>query len=116
MSIVEKIKLDAAGKSLGRFATEVAVIIRGKNDPHFAPNKIPSRQIIISNIDKIKIAERKLDANKRRWITKYPGGLKQRPWREDFAKNPQKFFLTTIKQMLPHNNSRTTLLKSILFE
>ena len=108
--------LDASHKPLGRFATEVAALVRGKNAPDFLPSKLPHIRVIISNIKQIGISEKKLNIGARRWVTQYPGGLKTRTWRESFSKNPETFFVETVRRMLPNNKLRNELLKMITFE
>lgn len=110
-----RIQIDASQKPFGRLASEVAQLVRGKKSPSFSPNTVPSIEVSISNIDKIGISEKKLDAQTHKWFTRYPGGLKSRSWREMMTRNPQDFFLNAVRRMLPDNKLRTRLLKLIKF-
>lgn len=108
--------LDAASKPLGRFASEVAEVVRGKRTVQYQANSKPAIHVIINNIDKIGISEKKQDEQLRRWITRYPGGLKERRWREAINKDRKGFFLLTLKRMLPKNRTRESFLKMITFK
>jgi large subunit ribosomal protein L13 len=110
------VRIDATHKPLGRLASEVAMIVRGKNRPSFLPHRLPAVEITISNIEKIGISEKKLDAQTYKWFTRYPGGLKSKKWRELLAKNPRGLFLNAVKRMLPANRLRAPLLKMIKFD
>ncbi|KUK98905.1 MAG: 50S ribosomal protein L13 [Parcubacteria bacterium 32_520] len=57
----EVIRIDAKDKTLGRLATEIALVLQGKNNPGYAPNKEPNNVVIISNAKKIKITGNKLE-------------------------------------------------------
>lgn len=113
---IKEYRLDATHKSPGRLASEVAVLVRGKRIPTFLPHALPPVRVIISNINKMSINEKKLDRAVHRWFTKYPGGLKVRTWRVSFSHNPELFFLRTVRRMLPPNKLRNQLLKKITFE
>lgn len=109
-------EIDAAGKAIGRLASEVAIIVTGKKQSNYTPNMIPSVKVIISNIDKIKISEKKLKNNIFYQHSGYPGGLKKKQWSEIFNKNPQLLFMKIINNMVPNNKLRKHLLKKIIFE
>ena len=109
-------KVDAKGKVLGRIATEVASIIMGKNKPNFEKNISSSNVVIISNIDKVKISEKKLDKNIIYRFTGYPGGIKRKKWREIYEKNPQELFIKIVKNMISDNKLKKLALKRIKFD
>lgn len=115
-NIYNKIEMDAANKPLGRFASEVAQVVRGKKSPAFYFNAKPFTHVIIHNIDSLSISEKKLDTHLRRWVTRYPGGLKERRWRDSINLNRKQFFLLTLKRMLPKNKTREAFLKMISFK
>ena len=110
------ITVDATQKPIGRLATEVATIIRGKTFATFAPNRIPDVSVVIENIDKIKVSEKKLTENAFYRTSGYPGGLKKITWRKLYDESPQTLFLKVIRNMLPRNNLHKTLLKRISFK
>ena len=112
----KKYTLDAKGRPLGRLASATAVLLRNKNSSSFSPNLRPKVTVIIKNIQKIGITEKKLNQNVHYHFTRYPGGLKSIKWQDGFNKDPQSFFRKTVKNMLPANKLREDLLKMIKFE
>ncbi len=115
----EKLKtyeVDATGKAMGRLASEVAIIITGKKQVNYLPNTIPLVKVIISNIDKVRISEKKLKDNVFYHHSGYPGGLKEKQWSEIFNKNPQLLFMKIVNNMITSNKLKKNLLKKIIFE
>ncbi|OHA13953.1 MAG: 50S ribosomal protein L13 [Candidatus Tagabacteria bacterium RIFCSPLOWO2_01_FULL_39_11] len=108
--------LDAKNKSLGRVATEAAVLLRGKNEPDFSPNKIPATIVKITNISKIKLTGNKLNQKKYANYSGYPGGLKYTAMKDLFSKNPEEIFKKAIWGMLPKNKSRKIIIKNLIME
>ena len=80
--------VDAAGKPLGRVASQVASILRGKNKPTFTPNVDCGDFVIVINAEKVVLTGKKLDQKMMRKHSLYPGGLKETPYREVLAKKP----------------------------
>jgi large subunit ribosomal protein L13 len=109
-------EIDATGKAMGRLASEVAIIITGKKQSNYLPNTIPLVKVIISNIDKVKISDKKLKDNIFYQHSGYPGGLKEKQWSDIFNKNPQLLFMKIINNMIPSNKLKKHLLKKIIFE
>ncbi len=93
--------LDAAGKPLGRVASQVALILRGKNKPEFTPNVDMGDFVIIINAEQVVLTGKKLDQKMMRSHSKYPGGLKETPYREVLAKKPELAFSEAVRRMLP---------------
>lgn len=108
-----KITIDAAGRSLGRLATEVATKLRGKHIANFAPNKVPDIAIEVINIDKLSFTGTKLDTKTYYKFSGYPGGLKVTSLRQEFTKNPVRLFRRVVKQMLPKNKLNSILLNNL---
>jgi large subunit ribosomal protein L13 len=96
--------IDAEGKVLGRLASEVAKILRGKNKPEFTPHVDVGDHVIILNADKIMLTGKKLDQKLYRHHTLYPGGLKEVKCKHMLEKKPEKVFELAIKGMLPKNS------------
>lgn len=93
--------LDAAGKTLGRFASEIAKILRGKHKPNFTPNIDSGDGVIIINAEKIVVTGKK-DANKiYRYHTGHVGGLREVPYRTMLARNPTYIVESAVKGMMP---------------
>ncbi|HWI50951.1 MAG TPA: 50S ribosomal protein L13 [Symbiobacteriaceae bacterium] len=95
--------VDAEGKTLGRLASQVAAILRGKNKPTFTPHCDTGDFVIIINAEKIGFTGKKLTDKLYRRHTGYPGGLKEVPAGTMLAKHPIRPLEIAIKGMLPHN-------------
>lgn len=93
--------VDASGKSLGRLASQVAAILRGKNKPIFTPNVDTGDYVIIINAEKVVLTGKKLDQKMMRHHSLYPGGLKETPYREVMAKKPEFVIEEAVRRMLP---------------
>ena len=81
--------VDAEGKTLGRLATEIATILRGKHKPTFTPNVDCGDHVIVINAEKVVLTGKKLDQKFMRKYSGYVGGLKEVPYREVLAKKPE---------------------------
>lgn len=78
--------VDAAGKPLGRVASQVASILRGKHKPTYTPHVDTGDNVIVINVEKVVLTGKKLDQKLLRHHSLYPGGLKEIPYREAIAK------------------------------
>ncbi|HJH10520.1 MAG TPA: 50S ribosomal protein L13 [Metalysinibacillus jejuensis] len=96
--------VDAEGQTLGRLASEVAAILRGKHKPTFTPNVDTGDHVIIINADKIHLTGNKLQDKIYYRHTLYTGGLKQRTAGEMKEKYPTQMLELAIKGMLPKNS------------
>lgn len=106
-------RIDATDKVLGRLASEVAVLLRGKNKATFQPHLDSGNEVIISNAAKIKITGRKLGQKKYYHYSGYPGGLKERKLADLFKKNPAMVLKKAIWNMLPKNKLRAKMIKRL---
>ena len=95
--------IDAEGLVLGRVATEVARVLRGKHKPVFAPHLDTGDFVIIVNADKIVLTSGKADTKLVRRHTGYPGGLKSRTYGDLLAARPEDAIRRTVRGMLPKN-------------
>lgn len=96
--------VDAEGKVLGRLASEVAKILRGKHKPIYTPHVDTGDFVIIINAEKIVLTGNKLDQKMYRKHSLYPGGLKETPYRKIMANTPERAIEAAVKGMLPHNS------------
>ena len=96
--------IDAEGLTLGRLATEVAKLLRGKHKPTFTPFLDTGDYVIVINASKMVLTGNKLDQKKYRHHTGYPGGLKEVDYRTLMAKNPEKALELAVKGKLPKNS------------
>lgn len=93
--------IDAEGMVLGRMASQVAAILRGKHKPTFTPHVDTGDHVIIVNADKIVLTGNKLDQKKYYSHSGYPGGLKEIPYRALMNKKPDFVVTEAIRLMLP---------------
>lgn len=93
--------VDVEGMTLGRAASQIASILRGKNKPEFTPNVDTGDYVIVVNASKIVLTGKKLDQKMLRHHSLYPGGLKEIPYREALAKKPEFVFEEAVRRMLP---------------
>ena len=93
--------VDATGYTLGRLASEVAKVLRGKNKPVFTPHIDTGEYVVIVNAEKIKVTGRKLDQKIYYHHSEYVGGMKETTLREMLAKKPEKVIELAVKGMLP---------------
>ncbi|MEW5908078.1 MAG: 50S ribosomal protein L13 [Patescibacteria group bacterium] len=109
--------IDAKNKSLGRIASEVAFILRGKNDPVFRPNVAPQIKLKIINLPEIKITGKKLEQKKYIRHSGYPGKQKTSMMKDVIAKRGIDYvLLRAVRGMLPKNKLRDKMMKNIIIE
>ncbi|MHB0912268.1 MAG: 50S ribosomal protein L13 [Armatimonadota bacterium] len=105
--------VDASGKPLGRLASQVAKILRGKHKPIFTPHVDCGDHVIIVNCDKIVLTGAgKPDAKIYRH-SGYPGGLKSTTYGKMLAEHPDRLLMRVVKGMLPHNTLGALTLKKL---
>ncbi len=95
--------VDAEGKTLGRLASQVAAILRGKHKPTFTPHVDCGDYVIIVNAEKVKVTGKKVTDKIYYRHSGYPGGQKAISFEQMIAKRPERVLELAIKGMLPHN-------------
>ena len=105
--------VDAAGYTLGRLASEVAKVLRGKNKPIYTPHMDCGDYVIIVNADKVKVTGKKLDQKIYYHHSEYVGGMKETTLREMMAKKPEKVIKLAVKGMLPKGPLGKSMLKKL---
>ncbi len=108
--------LDATNKSLGRLATEAAVLLRNKNELAFVPYKDEGNVVVIKNIKQVKITGKKPEQKKYYRHSGYPGGLKEKTMGKLFAEHPDEVFRRAVWGMLPKNKLRAEQIKRLKIE
>ena len=93
--------VDAEGQTLGRLASEVAKVLRGKNKPIYTPHMDCGDYVIVINADKIVVSGKKLDQKVYYHHSDYVGGMKEQTLREKLAKKPEEVIELAVKGMLP---------------
>ncbi|MCR1934482.1 50S ribosomal protein L13 [Clostridium tepidum] len=105
--------VDAADKPLGRVASQVASILRGKHKPTYTPHVDTGDNVIVINVEKVVLTGKKLDQKLLRHHSLYPGGLKEIPYREALAKKPEFVFEEAVRRMLPTGILGRKMLKKL---
>ncbi|MGI6365887.1 MAG: 50S ribosomal protein L13 [Bacillota bacterium] len=105
--------IDAEGQTLGRLASEIAAILRGKHKPIFTPNVDTGDHVIVINAAKVVITGNKAQQKMYYRHTGYPGGLKAVSFEELMQKKPDQAVYRAVKGMLPHNRLGRAMLKKL---
>lgn len=105
--------IDAKGKVLGRLATQVASILRGKNKPSYTPSMDLGDYVVIINAEKIKVTGNKLKGKIYRYHTSYPGGLKSTTLETLLQKKPELVLKKAVQGMIPHNKLGRAIIKKL---
>jgi large subunit ribosomal protein L13 len=95
--------VDAEGQTLGRLATQIADRLRGKGKPQFTPHVDTGDFVVVVNAEKIAVTGNKLDDKMYYRHSGYPGGLRERPLREQLERVPTEVLRKAVKGMLPRN-------------
>lgn len=93
--------VDATGLTLGRLATQIASVLRGKNKPQYTPYEDVGDFVIVINAEKVAVTGRKLDQKAYYHHTGYPGGIKSITLRKQLQKHPERVIEHAVKGMLP---------------
>ncbi len=105
--------VDAEGQTLGRLATQIATLLRGKHKPTFSTHLDTGDYVIVVNAGKIKVTGNKLDEKKYYSYSLYPGGLRTVGLRDMLAKHPERVITAAVKGMLPKNRMSHQLIKKL---
>ena len=105
--------VDAEGCTLGRLASEVASVLRGKNKPVFTPHEDTGDYVIVINAEKIKVTGKKLDQKIYYSHSDYVGGMKETTLREMMNKKPEKVIELAVKGMLPKGPLGRQMIKKL---
>ena len=105
--------VDAQGKTLGRLASEIAKILRGKHKPTYTPHLDTGDYVVVVNAEKIHVTGNRLDSKRYYRYSGYPGGLKSVPLREMLAKHPTRAIRYAVKGMLPKNRLGRAMIKKL---
>ena len=105
--------VDADGQTLGRMASQVAAILRGKNKPTFTPNVDCGDHVIIINAEKAILTGKKLDQKLYRRHSGYISGMKEISYRRLMETKPELVVYEAVRGMLPHNSMGRTMIKKL---
>ncbi len=107
------VHLDASGQTLGRFAVQVATLLRGKHLPDYTPDVDMGIFVVVTNAEKIKVTGRKLEEKVYYRHSGRPGGLKTETLRERLDKYPERAIEAAVKGMLPKNKLGNRIFKHL---
>jgi large subunit ribosomal protein L13 len=105
--------VDAEGKTLGRLASGIAQVLRGKHKPIYTPHLDCGDYVIVVNADKVQVTGRKLDQKMYYHHTGYPGGIKSISLRNQLQKHPKRVLQAAVRGMLPRNRLGRRMLKKL---
>ena len=105
--------VDAEGQTLGRLASEVAKVLRGKNKPVFTPHVDTGDYVIIVNADKVKVTGKKMEQKIYYNHSEYVGGMKETTLKEMMAKKPERVLELAVKGMLPKGPLGRSMIKKL---
>jgi large subunit ribosomal protein L13 len=105
--------VDAEGKVLGRLATRVATILRGKHKPLFAPHLDVGDHVVVLNAEKVHLTGRKLQNKQYRWHTGYIGGLREVSAEKMLRTHPERVIEWAVQGMLPKNRLGRAMAKKL---
>ncbi len=105
--------VDAEGKTLGRLASEIAKILKGKHKPIYSPHLDVGDYIIVINAEKVRVTGRKLDQKFYHRHSGYPGGLKSISLRDQLARHPIRVLKSAVRGMLPKNRLGRRMIKKL---
>ena len=95
--------VDAEGQTLGRLATQIADVLRGKRKAAYTPHVDTGDFVVVVNAEKIRVTGNKLDQKRYYRHSGYPGGLRSRTLREQLERRPEEVLRKAVKGMLPRN-------------
>ena len=105
--------VDAQGQTLGRLASKIAPILKGKHKPTYTPHLDCGDFVIVINVDKVQVTGRKLDQKFYYRHSEYPGGLKSISLRDQLDQHPDRVLMAAVKGMLPKNRLGRQMIKKL---
>ncbi|MCS7285074.1 MAG: 50S ribosomal protein L13, partial [Hydrogenobacter thermophilus] len=105
--------VDAEGKTLGRLASQIAKILRGKHKPYYQPDVDCGDFVVVLNAGKVKVTGKKLEQKVYASHTNYPGGIKERTLKWMLENKPEEVIRLAVKRMLPKNRLGHRMLKRL---
>jgi len=105
--------VDAQGQTLGRLATRIAAVLKGKHKPIYSPSMDTGDYVVVINAKKIVATGRKLDEKLYYRHTGYPGGLRTVNLRDQLDKHPERVISAAVRGMLPHNRLGRAMFKKL---
>ena len=107
-------ELNAENKISGRLATEVATLLRGKNNPAYNPSRLSDNKVVVFNTDKLKFSGKKTTQKLYRQHSGFHGGLKEKRLDEVMKQDSRRVLKMAVMGMLPKNKLRSKLIKNLI--
>lgn len=108
--------IDAANKTLGRLATEISVILQGKDHASYQTYQLSQNTVRVKNIQALRVTGKKADQKIYYKFSGYPGGIKTKKLRDCLQLNPEKLLRQVVSGMLPSIKNKTKLLQRLIIE
>jgi len=105
--------VDAKGQTLGRLASQIAPILKGKHKPIYTPHMDCGDFVVVINAEKVRVTGRKLDQKFYHRHSGYPGGLTSISLRDQLEKNPERVLQAAVRGMLPKNKLGRRMIKKL---
>ncbi len=105
--------VDATDKTLGRLASQIAHVLRGKHKPVFTPHMDTGDYVVVVNAEKVRVTGRKMDQKKYYRHSGYVGGLRTITLRDQLAKHPTRVIELAVRGMIPHNRLGRQVMKKL---
>lgn len=105
--------IDADGLILGRMATRIADILRGKDKPIYTAHIDTGDFVVVINAEKVRLTGRKTEQKEYQRYSGYPGGLKKIPFRRMLEKHPERIIEHAVRGMIPHNRLGRAVIKKL---
>jgi len=109
----EWLLIDAAGQGIGRLSSQIANYLLGKHKPSFTPGVEMGDVVVVINVDKLAITQKKLETKNYYKHSGYPGGLKTVGLKEQMRVHPDRVITAAVWGMLPHNRMGRSILKRL---
>ncbi len=106
-------QVDASGRTLGRLATRVAMVLMGKDRPDYTPNSDTGAFVVVTNAEKVEVTGRKRQQKVYQRYSGYPGGRKEIPFEEMIDRHPDRVIREAVRRMLPKNKLGKEMLKKL---
>jgi len=106
--------IDATGESLGRLATKIARLLMGKNKASYLPYKDDGDTVVVTGVERLAIAPKKIQQKKYYHYSGYPGGMKSKKMSNIFAAQPAEVLRHAVYYMLPKNKLRKNMIKRLI--
>ncbi len=105
--------VDAEGQVLGRLATRIADILRGKDKPIYTPHMDTGDFVVVINAEKVVVTGKKAEQKEYQRYSGYPGGLKKIPYRRVLKTHPERIIEHAVRGMVPHNRLGRAIIKKL---